>query len=78
MFFPFVEKRSAEEPRIISITPEVGFGKPVIKGTGISTAVISARFRGRDLVSDLAREYGVTEQEIGEAIRWEQTYLLAA
>lgn len=71
-FFPFVIERRATEPRSIEITPSVGFGKPVIAGTGISTAVIASRFNARESVEELAGEYGRAIQEIEEAIRWEQ------
>ncbi len=70
--YPFVMERTANEPRLILINPAVGFGKPVIAGTGISTAVVSSRFNARESVPDLASEYGVTPKQIEEAIRWEQ------
>ncbi len=70
-FFPFVRERSLREPKFILIDPSIGFGKPVITGTGISTAVIAARFEARESIRDLAEEYGRPEQEIEEAVRWE-------
>lgn len=70
-FYPFVRERSANEPKLIVINPKVGFGKPVIAGTGISTAVIASRFNARDSIPDLAQEYGVSAAQIEEAIRWE-------
>ncbi len=70
--YPFVMERTANEPRLILINPAVGFGKPVIAGTGISTAVVSSRFNARESVPDLASEYGVSPKQIEEAIRWEQ------
>jgi len=70
-FFPFVEKASASEPKIIVINPGISFGRPVISGTGIPTAVIASRFHARDSVYELAKEYGRTDTEIEEAIRWE-------
>ncbi len=70
--YPFVMERTPNEPRLILINPAVGFGKPVIAGTGISTAVISSRFNARESVPDLASEYGVSPEQIEEAIRWEQ------
>lgn len=76
-FFPFVEKRSPSEPKLIMMNPAVAFGKPVIAGTGISTAVIAARFHGRESISDLAREYDRTEQEIEETVRWESVAVAA-
>jgi uncharacterized protein (DUF433 family) len=69
---PFVMERKQSEPRLIQLNPAVGFGKPVITGTAISTAVIASRFNARESVPDLASEYGVEPKQIEEAIRWEQ------
>ncbi len=77
--YPFVMERTQDEPRLILINPAVGFGKPVIAGTGISTAVVASRFNARESIEDLASEYRVEPQQIEEAIRWEQkTAALAA
>jgi len=77
-FFPFVVEPKPSEPRNIEINPLVGFGKPVIAGTGISTAIIASRFNARESGPDLAAEYGCTLQQIEEAIRWERALPLAA
>jgi uncharacterized protein (DUF433 family) len=65
-------ERTQNEPRLIQINPAVGFGKPVIAGTGISTAVVASRFNARESIDDLASEYGLKPRQIEEAIRWEQ------
>lgn len=70
-FFPFVVQPAPNEPKSIEINPLVGFGKPVIAGTGISTAIIASRFGARESIADLAEEYGCSSQQIEEAIRWE-------
>ncbi len=70
-FYPFVRERSATEPKFIVIDPALGFGKPVVAGTGISTAVIASRFNARESMPELAKEYGLEEKQIEEAIRWE-------
>ena len=77
-FFPFVVEPRRCEPKTIEINPLVGFGKPVIAGTGISTAIIASRFNARESGPDLAAEYGCTLQQIEEAIRWERALPLAA
>ena len=77
-FFPFVRELRHSEPKTIEINPMVGFGKPVIAGTGISTAIIASRFNARDSVAALSEEYGCTPQQIEEAIRWEQALPIAA
>jgi uncharacterized protein (DUF433 family) len=76
-FFPFVEEKSPSEPKLIMMNPAVAFGRPVIAGTGISTAVIAARFHARESISSLAEEYGRTENEIEEAVRWESRSVAA-
>lgn len=70
-FYPFVRERSASEPKFIVINPALGFGKPVVAGTGVSTAVIASRFNARESIPELAKEYGLEEKQIEEAIRWE-------
>ena len=69
--FPFIVRDRAEEPRHISISPAVSFGRPVLTGTGISTAVIAGRFAARDSITELAKEYDVEPQILEDAIRWE-------
>jgi len=76
-FFPFVEKRNLNEPKIIVINPSISFGRPTIAGTGIPTSVIASRFHARESISDLAKEYGRTDKEIEEAIRWESRAIAA-
>jgi uncharacterized protein (DUF433 family) len=73
-YYPFVYKERANEPKIISMTPQISFGQSVIDGTGISTAVIASRFAAREDPETLAKEYGRSKEEIWEAIRWEGEY----
>jgi uncharacterized protein (DUF433 family) len=77
-FFPFVVQPAPSEPKTIEINPMIGFGKPVIAGTGISTAIIASRFSARESIADLAAEYECTSQQIEEAIRWERALPVAA
>jgi len=77
-FFPFVKQPGPLEPKTIEINPMVGFGKPVLAGTAISTAIIASRFSARESIADLAAEYGCKPGQIEEAIRWERPLPLAA
>ena len=61
----------APQPRVVTIDPRVGLGRPTIATTGIRTAIINQRFRGGDSLEALARDYGRTIGEIEEAIRFE-------
>jgi uncharacterized protein (DUF433 family) len=69
--YPFIVHEGADEPRHISISPTISFGRPVLAGTGVSTALIAGRFAARDSITDLAREYDVAPQVLEDAIRWE-------
>jgi hypothetical protein len=48
--YPFTRKREAEEPRAVVIDPFVSFGRPVLAGTGIATAVLAERFKAGESV----------------------------
>jgi uncharacterized protein (DUF433 family) len=73
VLYPFVVGDEKSEPKIVCMNPKVSFGKPVIGGTGLSTALIAARWVARESsVSDLAEEYGLPQAQIEEAIRWEK------
>ena len=70
--YPFTRKRdSQEEPKAIVIDPRVSFGRPVLVGTGIPTAMIAERYKAGESVDDLANDYGRKRLEIEEAIRCE-------
>lgn len=69
--FPFTRKREPEEPRAVVIDPFVSFGRPVLAGTGIATAVLAERFKAGESVEDLAKDYGRSALDIQEALRCE-------
>jgi len=77
-WYPLVVNNKPDEPKIISIVPTIAFGRSVIDGTGISTAVIAARFNARETVQALAEEYERRTEEIEEAVRWETLRTAAA
>ena len=53
------------------IDPFVSFGRPVLAGTGIVTAVLAERFKAGESVEELAKDYGRTALDIQEALRCE-------
>ena len=53
------------------IDPHVSFGRPVLVGTGIPTAVIAERYKAGESIDELAGDYGRGPSEIEEAIRCE-------
>jgi uncharacterized protein (DUF433 family) len=71
--YPFIVAEREDEPKNISISPTVSFGRPVLTGTGISTSVIVGRFNARDSIEDLSAEYQVDSAILEDAIRWEMS-----
>ena len=73
--YPFTRKRDLqepkEEPKAVVIDPQVSFGRPVLAGTGIVTAVIAERYKAGDSIDDLSNDYGLERLKIEEAIRCE-------
>lgn len=73
--YPFTrdgrDGQTPSEPRIIVIDPHVSFGRPVLFGTGIPTAVIAERYKAGESIDELAGDYGRQRLEIEEAIRCE-------
>ncbi|TMA37277.1 MAG: DUF433 domain-containing protein [Deltaproteobacteria bacterium] len=69
--YPFTRKHDAEEPRVVMMDPRVQYGRPVLVGSGIPTAVIAERYKAGESIQDLAADYGRAPEEIEEAIRCE-------
>jgi uncharacterized protein (DUF433 family) len=72
--FPFTRTSSAlaGQPQAVVIDPERAFGRPALVRSGVTTAVVEDRFRAGDSPAEMATDYGVAEEDIWEAIRFEQ------
>lgn len=66
--YPYVQagQRSSERP--IAIDPRVAFGRPVIRGKGISTAAIADRIDAGESIEGLADDYDLSRDEIEQAV----------
>lgn len=70
--YPFMRSQAPRaQPRTVVIDPRVSFGRPVVAGTGIPTAVLAEQFKAGDPVPVLAKEYGADEEAVWDAIRCE-------
>jgi len=68
-FFPrFGEARQ----ETIVLNPTINFGKPCLARLGVGADAIAARFVAGEKISDLARDYGATPDEVEETIRWHE------
>jgi len=72
--YPFLRKEDMEKasaPAPIEIDPRVAFGRPVLVGRAVPTAVLADRFKAGDSIEDLAGDFDVSSFDIQEAIRCE-------
>jgi uncharacterized protein (DUF433 family) len=69
--YPFTRKRDLHEPKVVVIDPHISYGRPVLVGTGIPTAVVAERYKAGESIDELAEDYGRSRKEIEEAIRCE-------
>lgn len=67
--FPFSRDPTPDAPATVVIDPEIRFGRPSVKG--VPTDVIVDRWRAGDTSANLADDYGLTTDEVDEAIRYE-------
>ena len=61
----------ADEPRAIAMDPYVSFGRPMLVGTGIPTAIVAERYKAGESIQELAYDYDLLPSLIEEAIRCE-------
>ncbi len=57
----------------ITVNPTVRFGKPVIKGTRVPADTIVARVASGMNIKEIAEEYGITEKDIYNILRFAET-----
>jgi len=70
--FPFITKqRVPDSPRVVEVNAKVRFGRPVITGTGVPTAIVAQRFDAGESIAKLAEEYHRTTEEIEDVVRYE-------
>jgi uncharacterized protein (DUF433 family) len=55
----------------VVVDPDYGFGLPVIEGTGVRTEIIAERARAGDSTEEITYDFGVTPDQIEDALRWE-------
>ncbi len=68
--YPFVS--GDPERRPIAIDPSIAFGRPIVLRAGVSTGVIAERIDAGESVADLADDYGLTSEEVEQAVVYER------
>ena len=69
--YPFTKVPGADEPKTVMIDPGISFGRPVLAGTGIPTAMLAERYKAGDSIDELAEDYNCSRLQIEEGIRCE-------
>lgn len=69
--FPYTLSLEGDDPKTLVIDPRISFGRPVLVGTGIPTAILAERYKAGESIDELALDYGCDRLQIEEAIRCE-------
>lgn len=69
--YPFTGKRSPDEPKAVVIDPRISFGRPILAGSGIPTAIVAERYKAGESIDQLAENDAHKRLDIEEAVRCE-------
>lgn len=70
--YPFLTVEPMEAERPIAIDPGIAFGRPILADRGISTAIIAEGLDAGESVEDLAEDYDLSPEEIGQVVLHER------
>jgi uncharacterized protein (DUF433 family) len=76
--YPFTRLNSENAPKNVFIDPRFSFGRPILRDSRVTTAIIADRYKAGDSIDDLALDYGCSRLEIEEAVRCELPIKAAA
>jgi len=69
--YPFTRLDPVGGPKSALIDPRYSFGRPILAGSRITTALIAERYKAGESIEALADDYGCSHLEIEEGIRCE-------
>jgi uncharacterized protein (DUF433 family) len=67
-FYPVIPQLGVEAEKLIVIKSTVSFGRPVVERRGIRTSVVVGRINAGETPEHVAEDFGLTADEIGQAI----------
>jgi uncharacterized protein (DUF433 family) len=70
--YPWLPDRTQPPKRSILIDPAVSFGRPMTSSRGIATSVLADLYDAGSSLDELTAEYGITQQEIEDALAFER------
>lgn len=57
--------------RRVKVSPDIGFGFPVVAGTGVRTEIVRERFSAGDAIEVIADDFGLDVGAVEDALRFE-------
>lgn len=60
------------EARPITVDPRRSFGRPVVTDTGIPTFVLAERYRAKETIDEIARDFRLDREKVRIALRYER------
>lgn len=69
--FPVTAGESEDHRPVISISPYISFGRPIISRVGISTSAIRTRIDAGETPGHVASDYDLKKDEVNAALRYE-------
>lgn len=70
-FHPFGRSPRNAGAEIVAISPFVGFGRPLLRRSGVSTRAVVQRIEAGESLETVMTDYGLEEAEVEEAILYE-------
>lgn len=70
--YPISGNMALDHDRVISIDPRIGFGRPVIHETGVTTEAIVSRIDAGEEPGDVAADYDISIDQVEAAIVFEK------
>lgn len=69
--YPFTRENGLIGPKSVFIDPRYSFGRPILRDSYVTTAVIAERYKAGESIDDLALDYGCPRLDIEEGVRCE-------
>lgn len=70
-YFPFGKSPTTTDKTLISLSPYLAFGMPVLRMHGVTTKVVFCRLEAGESPQEVMDDYGLTKDELEEAILYE-------
>jgi uncharacterized protein (DUF433 family) len=71
-FFPILQPMTVPETdKVLFLDPRIRFGRPMIAGKGVPTAIVAELYNAGDSIEAIADEYDCTPDQIKAAIQFE-------